>query len=90
MFIIKGNYMGHYASEMDPNWGKPSVSEVKLGEVEDERIRNLAKVLFTGFNSGSHLDGMNASTGIQVAVAIDELVKARIEELISPASSSEA
>jgi hypothetical protein len=75
---------------MDPDWGKPSASEVVLGEVEDERIRNLASVLFSGFNSGSHLDSTNASTGIQVAEAIDELVKARLEEMISTASPTEA
>jgi len=81
--------MGHYASEMEPNWGKPSASEVKLGKVEDERIRNLAKALFTGFNGGSHLDITNMSTGIQVAEAIDELVKARLEETLNPARSAD-
>lgn len=82
--------MGHYASEMDPNWGKPSPSEVKLAEVEDERIRNLAKALFAGFDSGSHLPGTNASTGTQVAEAIDELIKARLEEMINTTAAPEA
>ena len=82
--------MGHYASEMDPNWGKPSASEVMLGEVEDETIRNLARALFTGFNSRSYLDSTNASTGIRVAEAIDELIKARLEEILSPASPLKA
>ena len=82
--------MGHYASEMDPNWGKTSASEVKLGEVDDERIRNLARALFKGFNSVSYLDFTNAETGIRVAEAIDELIKARLDEILSPASPLEA
>jgi hypothetical protein len=82
--------MGHYASEIDPDWDKPSASEIKISEVEDERIQNLARVLFTGFNSGSHLDTTNASTGIRVAEAIDELVKVRLEEMMRSNSPTES
>jgi len=81
--------MGHYASEMDPNWGKPSFSETKLSEVEDDRIRTLAKALFRGFDSGVHLEATNVTNGIQVAVAIDDLIKARIEETLGITTSSQ-
>jgi len=46
---FQGVSMGHYASEMDPNWGQPSASELKLSKVEDERIQALAQTLFRGF-----------------------------------------
>lgn len=80
--------MGHYASEMDPNWGQPTASERKLAEVEDERIKALAGALFRGFNMGHHLDSLNADNGIQVARAIDELVRARVEEALSVAATT--
>jgi len=32
---------------------------------------------------GPHLDGLNAENGIRVAQAIDELVKARVDEALS-------
>lgn len=78
--------MGHYASEIDPSWGQPSASEVILSKVEDERIRNLASALFEGSHSGS----ITAYTCIHVAEAIDGLIKARFEELMSPVSPTEA
>ncbi|MGH7237147.1 MAG: hypothetical protein ACREGF_01280 [Candidatus Saccharimonadales bacterium] len=82
--------MGHYASEMDPDWGKPSVSELKLAEVEDEKVKNLAKALFSGFDSGSNLEVTNTLSGIQVAEAIDNLIKARLEEIVQAAPSNAA
>jgi hypothetical protein len=74
--------MGHYASEMDPNWGKPTGWELKLAEVEDEKVKNLARCLFRGFNSGSHLDISNSEHGVDVAKAIDSLVRERIAEAL--------
>jgi hypothetical protein len=81
--------MGHYASEMDSNWGNPSPSEVNLSGIEDERIRNLARELFRGFDSSPHLNSTNSSTGIRVAEAIDELIKARLDEMIGSASPTD-
>lgn len=74
--------MGHYASEMDPNWGEPTASESKLAEVPEE-IRELAQCLFRGFDSMAHLDSINAEHGIRVAAAIDALVQKRIVEALA-------
>jgi hypothetical protein len=82
--------MGHYASEMDPNWGQPTISERKLGEVPEDEIRELAKCLFQGFDSGSDLEGLNAEHGIRVANAIDALVQKRIVEVLGDGDSFDA
>jgi hypothetical protein len=81
--------MGHYASEMDPHWGEPTSSERKLAEVEDERIKALAGALFRGFNMGPHLESLNTENGIRVAQAIDELVRARVEEALSVTATTQ-
>lgn len=74
--------MGHYASEMDPSWEKPSVAEQKLSEVEDEKIRALAKALLLGFDSSAHIDTLNAGHAVRAAGLIDELVRIRVREAL--------
>ena len=76
--------MGHYASEMDPDWGKPPKSELNLREVQEDEVRTLARAIFMGFNSGSHLDSTNSEYGVKVAYAIDDLIRKRIAETLAP------
>lgn len=79
--------MGHYAGEMDFNWGQPSPSERKLSEVPEEEIQELARCLFKGFDSGSYLGSTNREYGIKVATAIDSLVCKLISEALGVTSS---
>lgn len=75
--------MGHYASEIDPTWGDPKPSEIKLREVVDDTVRNLARCMFKGFDSMHYLDWINAEHAINTATAIDELITRRIGEFLS-------
>jgi hypothetical protein len=70
--------MGHYASDMDPNWGNPPKYEQMLEQIDDSQVRALARVMFRGFDSMAHLDSTNAQHGINAAVAIDKLIEKRL------------
>lgn len=72
--------MGHYASEMDPDFGQPSVAERTINAVQEREVRELASSLFYGFDTGSHLSSLNSQAAVRTAQAIDNLIKLRIEE----------
>ena len=81
--------MGHYASELDPSIGEPTVGERKLIEVPEDEVRNLARCLFRVFDTGSHLDATNSQHGIEVASAIDDLIRKRIAEALTPSAEAQ-
>lgn len=87
--LNEGEFMGHYASEIDPDWGKPTPAERNFATVEDERTRALAKAVFKGFDSGSHLDSINSEAAVLVAQTIDELIKTRIKEALGQSNRIE-
>jgi len=72
--------MGHYASEMDPNWSSRPAWLEKIDQIEDDQVRYLARVMFMGFDSGSYLNSTNAQHGVNAAIVIDELINARLAD----------
>lgn len=80
--------MGHYASEMSPTWGLPRPIDVAKDKVDDETLKRLVGVLYTGFNSMSHLNTSNADAALAAARVVDELINKRIAEALSPEPSS--
>jgi hypothetical protein len=81
MNLYKETYMGHYASEMDPDFGR-NYPEEKLLQVGDDLVRDLARCLFKGYNTGSHLDSTNTDHGIKTAAAIDALIRQRVHDAL--------
>ena len=81
--------MGHYASEMDPNFGRPSAREVMLSKIEDKTMRRLAEAVFAGYNSMAHMDNSNVRNTEATIELIDELVRKRIKEIVGMEPSAE-